>query len=101
MAAAVEPMEPILLSLPGYLLNDIGSWLNDQELCNMELANKELHLIMSNPSRPGPCERRLYLGAHLPTGSPKASRSPTIYSFCEIPAHMYAAMLKFPQPIRT
>ncbi len=80
MPSAQRLDEPGILLLPEDLLNDIGSWLNDQELCNMERTNKEVHLIMSNPSRPGPGDRILDLGLprfdgkHPP--SQQASRSP-------------------------
>ncbi len=81
MASAGTLDEPELLLLPEDLLNNIGSWLDDKELCRMELASKELHLILSNPSRPGSCERRLDLGALFNTNhppSPQACRLPPI-----------------------
>ena len=77
MTAAGELDEQYLLLLPEDLLNNIGSWLDDQELCNMELANIELHHALSSPSHPGPGQRRLDIGARFDGNrppSPIASR---------------------------
>ena len=77
MASAGRLDEQYLLLLPEDLLNNIGSWLDNQELCNMELANKELHYALASPSHPGPGQRRLDIGARFDGNrpiSPNASR---------------------------
>ena len=53
--------QPTLLSIPDELLADIGSWLNDKEVCQLELASKSTYKVLSRPSHLGPCKRRLTL----------------------------------------
>ncbi len=64
---------PNLLSLPEDLFSNIGSNLDDQELCSMELANKRFYQCLSSPSRPGPCETRLDIGARFTGNNPPCS----------------------------
>ncbi len=84
MASEEKLDNAYLLLLPEDLLNSVGSWLDDQELCNMELANRELHHALTSPSHPGPGERRLDIGARFDGNrppSPDASRSLLILIF--------------------
>ena len=77
--------EPDILCLPEDIFDDIGSWLEDQNLCQMELASKALHNIMSAPRHPGPCKRRVDIGAHRVTCKPlnqEASRQ--AHSACKL-----------------
>ena len=86
MTSAETLMRPNLLCLPGNAFNDIASWLDEEDLCSLELANKTIHIILSSPSRPGPGERQLNLQptfnpnarsqAGTRTYSPEALRSP-------------------------
>lgn len=73
-----KPVEPNLLSLSDRLVNDIGSWLEEPDVCSMELASKHLYSILSRPSSPGPGKRRLdvekYFCPDRPI-SPEAFRS--------------------------
>ena len=62
MASAAERLdEPALLSLPEDLLNDIGSRLNEKDVCNLELANAGVHDVLLRPTRTVACKRRLDL----------------------------------------
>ena len=69
-----------LSSLPQDILDNIGSWLSDQEVCNLELTSKALHKAMSNPRNSGPSKACLELGARrfkFRPPDPKASRLQT------------------------
>lgn len=85
MTSAETFTEPDLLCLPGDVINDIASWLDEEDLCSFELANKRIHTISSNPSHPGPGKRELDLlstfdpdaRSETRAYSPKALRSPT------------------------
>ena len=61
MTPADEIDEPNLLSLPEDLFNDIGSYLDDKDVCHFEQASRAVYKLVSRPSRNGPCERRLDL----------------------------------------
>ena len=74
MTSAETLMRPNLLCLPG---NVIASWLDEEDLCSLELANKRIHIILSSPSRPGPGKRQLNLH---PTISPNARSKARAYS---------------------
>ena len=54
-------MRPNLLCLPGNAFNDIASWLDEEDLCSLELANNREHIILSSSSRPGPGKPQLDL----------------------------------------
>ena len=67
--------KPHLLSLSGDILNDIGDRLDEQDLCNMELACRTLNSVLSTPSGTGLCGRVLDLRTgRLRALSPEASR---------------------------
>ena len=66
-----------VLSLPQDLFIDIGSCLNERDVCNMELAGKKFYDILSRPSRIGLCGGELHLGPTPDTPlTPEALRSP-------------------------
>ena len=103
MALAERLDDAYLLVLPEDLLNIVGSWLDDQDLCNMERASKEIHHVLSSPSRPGPGKRRLDLGARfdgLRPPSKEASRLPAQSPpICNVLVHGVAAMLACRYPL--
>ena len=75
---------PNILSLPRNLVCDIGSWLDERGVCNLELASKKLYESLSRPSRTGRCEWWLDLSknAQAQPVSPKALRSSTCVRKC-------------------
>ena len=62
-----------ILSLPKAVLSNIGSWLDDKEVCRMELASKIFYNVLSSSC--GPPRARLNLG--LPVGPDKDEAPPT------------------------
>ena len=49
MHAAQMQNEVDIMSLPGGLISNIGSWLDDREVCNMEVASKAFYDALSRP----------------------------------------------------
>ena len=105
MPSAQRLDEPSILLLPEDLFNNIASWLDDQELCNMELTNKDIRLL---------CQTRASLGLarggstwdnhDLITNIRPANRPPgrqLSYSFCNTPKHTCAAVSTLQVPFCT
>ncbi len=67
---------PSLVSLTEDLLVEIGSWLDDWDVCCMELASKRVSDAMSRLNRTWPRERRLDLtkSSKIVLRSPEAAR---------------------------
>ena len=60
--SAEEGLEaPSLLCLTEDVLINIGSWLDDWDVCCLEVASKRVSDAMSRPNRVWPRERRLDL----------------------------------------
>ena len=62
-----------ILSLPKHILSNIGSWLDDKEVCKMELASKMFYNTLSSSC--GPPRARLNLGVAV--GPDKDEAPPT------------------------
>ena len=62
-----------ILSLPKVILSNISSWLDDKEVCRMELASKIFYNALSKSC--GPPRTRLNLG--VPVGPDKDDAPPT------------------------
>ncbi len=61
MISAGEGGKLYFLSLPEDLFNDIGSRLDDKDLCKLEQASKALYTLLPKPCCTGTCVRRLDL----------------------------------------
>ena len=76
------------LSLPEDLLIDIGSRLDNRDLCHMELASKRVLDSLSRLSRDWPCERELKL-------TERSGRLPLSSEACRfLKAHLKGAALR-------
>ena len=62
-----------ILTLPKHVLSNIGSWLDDKEVCRMELASKIFYNALTISC--GPPRTRLNLG--VPVGHDKEDAPPT------------------------
>ena len=70
MYPAQKHKELSLLSLPEELFIDIGSCLDEQDVCKMELASKAFYSVISSPYRFGSCQRRLQVKGGIETIPP-------------------------------
>ena len=68
MYAARMQIGANIMSLPEGLFGNIGSWLNDRDSCNMEVASKAFYDALSMPI--GTPRGQLVLGATLKKDSP-------------------------------
>ena len=59
-----------ILTLPKHILSNIGSWLNDKEVCRMELASRIFYNALSSSC--GPPRTRLNLGVPVVPGKDEA-----------------------------
>ncbi len=80
--SAEEGLEaPSLLCLTEDVLINIGSWLDDWDVCCLEVASKRVSDAMSRPNRVWPRERRLDLSvsSKIVLRSPETIRSHLSY----------------------